>query len=164
MFLPSTENIYGKQKFQTVRKLRVSKTYLKHKKSIRHSQVKEKLRNIQPASQPPPPPPGNIPPIVLNKYAGTFLKILTHIYNSSMKQGIWPTAWRRKKCVTLASRVFPPKLKSNLRNISGLVTLVKIKERLIADLIVSDMKDNIAASQYGNQKRLSIQHYLVKII
>ena len=70
----------------------------------------------------------------------------------------------RKKCVTLASRVFSPKLKSNLRNISGLVTLVKIKERLIADLIVSDMKDKIAASQYGNQKGLSIQHYLVKII
>ena len=66
--------------------------------------------------------------------------------------------------MTPVAKVFPPKLKNNLRSISGLVTLDKIKERLIADMIVSDMKDCIDPSQYGNQKGLSIQHYLVNMI
>ena len=33
---------------------------------------------------------------------------------------------------------------------------VQVEERLIAELIISDMKDNIDTAQYVNQKGLSI--------
>ena len=69
-----------------------------------------------------------------------------------------------KEVVTPVAKVFPPKLLKNLRSISGLVTLDKINESLIAELIVADMKEHIDKLQYGNQKGLSIQHYLVNMI
>ena len=40
----------------------------------------------------------------------------------------------------------------------------KIQEKLISEWIISDIKENIDPSQYGNEHGLSIQHYLVKMI
>ena len=47
-----------------------------------------------------------------------------------------------------------------MRNISGLVTF----EKLLSDMMISDMKATVDPSQYGNEKRTSIQHYLIKMI
>ena len=80
-----------------------------------------------------------------------------------MKQGKWPLIWK-KEFVTPVAKVFPPKLLKNLRSISGLVTMDKISESLIAKLMVADMKEHIDKAQYGNQKGLSIQDYLVNMI
>ena len=41
---------------------------------------------------------------------------------------------------------------SQLRNISGLLTFDKVAEKLIAELIISDMEEKIYPSQFGNQK------------
>ena len=49
-------------------------------------------------------------------------------------------------------------------NISGLLNLDKISEKIISKLMVSDMRKQIDPSQFANQKGLSIQHYLVKMI
>ena len=51
-----------------------------------------------------------------------------------------------------------------MRNISGLLTFDKVMEKLISDMMVSDMKDKTDPSQYGNNKGTSIQHYLIKMI
>ena len=40
----------------------------------------------------------------------------------------------------------------------------KIQEAVISDLIVLDMKQNLDPTQYENQKKSSIQHYLVKMM
>ena len=53
------------------------------------------------------------------------------------------------------AKVFPPKL---------LMSFNKIQEKLISELIISDIKENMDPSQYGNEYGLSIQHYLVKMI
>ena len=52
----------------------------------------------------------------------------------------------------------------NPRSISGLTILDKIQERLIAELIISDIKYHLDESQYGNQKGISINHYLINMI
>ena len=70
----------------------------------------------------------------------------------------------KKEYVSHVAKVFPPKQMKNLRSISGLTTLDMIQERLIAELIISDMKDNLDVSQYGNQKGISINHYLINMI
>ena len=44
------------------------------------------------------------------------------------------------------------------------MTLDKVFEKLIAKIIIKDMKPKIDPSQYGNQYVLSIQHYLIKMI
>ena len=51
-----------------------------------------------------------------------------------------------------------------MRNISGLLTADKVFEKLLSELIISDMKDKIDIAQYGNQKETSIQHYLIKMV
>ena len=53
---------------------------------------------------------------------------------------------------------------SQMQNISGLLTADKVFESLLSELIVSDMEDKADQAQYGNQKKTSIQHYLVKMI
>ena len=35
---------------------------------------------------------------------------------------------------------------------------------MIAEMMVSDMKEKMDISQYGNSKSVSVQHYLVKMI
>ena len=66
--------------------------------------------------------------------------------------------------VTPIPKVTPPKSIEDLRNISGLLNLDKIAEKLIAKMMISDMKAKIDPSQYANQKGLSIQHYLIKFV
>ena len=48
-----------------------------------------------------------------------------------------------------------------LRPISGLKVFNKITENISSDIMIKDMKDKIDPSQFGNQKGLSTQHYLV---
>ena len=53
---------------------------------------------------------------------------------------------------------------SNLRNISQLLTFDKIAEQLVAELIISDMHDQLHPSQYANQKGVSLEHYLMNLV
>ena len=57
-----------------------------------------------------------------------------------------------------------PKGVEDLRNISGLLTFNKVAEKMIAELIIQDMSETLDPSQYANQKGLSLQHYLIKMI
>ena len=95
--------------------------------------------------------------------AGPFAKPLADIINSAIKTGIWPQQWKTE-LVTPVPKVFPPKLLKNLRSISGLMAFNKIMEKLLSEIIISDMKDKFDPSQYCNQHGLSIQHYLINII
>ena len=51
-----------------------------------------------------------------------------------------------------------------LRNISGLFTFNKVSEAMIAELMIADIGKNLFPAQYTNQKGLSLQHYLIKMI
>ena len=60
--------------------------------------------------------------------------------------------------------MYPTETTDQLRNISGLRNFDKIMEKLLADLMISDMKESLDPAQYGNQKGISIQHYLINMI
>ena len=57
----------------------------------------------------------------------------------------------KKENVTPVAKVFPPKLLKNLRSIRGLMSFNKIQEKLISELIISDMKEKMDPIQYGNE-------------
>ena len=61
-------------------------------------------------------------------------------------------------------KVHPTVKTSHLRNISGLFHFDKVIEKLLAELIISDIQENLDPSQYDNQRQKSIQHYLVKML
>ena len=78
---------------------------------ISHLEVKKELENIKTNKS---VPPGDIPPKVLKIFSEKLSKPITDIYNSSLRQGIWPTLWKREY-VTPVAKVFPPKLKKEFK-------------------------------------------------
>jgi hypothetical protein len=106
---------------------------------------------------------GDVPAKVLKHFAKQLAVPVADVINSSIKQGCWPDIFKLEM-VTPVPMVYQPKNIDDLRNISGLLNLDKISEKIISKLMIADMKKNIDKSQYANQKGLSIQHYLVKIL
>ena len=51
-----------------------------------------------------------------------------------------------------------------MRKISGTLNFSKIYEKFIAEALVEDMAATSDPSQYGNEKGISTQHYLIKMI
>ena len=128
--------------------------------SFKPSQVKKYLQRIKTNKS---VPPGDIPPKLVKQFAGQISIPLCDIINSSIKLGAWSKLWKCES-VTPVPKVFPPNSPEELRNISGLLTFDKISEQMIAELIISDMSKKLDPSQYANQKGLSLQHYLIKMI
>ena len=128
--------------------------------SFTHQQVKKHLEKIKTNKA---VPPGDIPPKLIKTFAAEMSKPLSHIINSSIKMGKWSKLYKLES-VTPVPKVFPPKTVEDLRNISGLKTFDKIAEKLIAELIISDMSKKLDPAQFANQKGLSLQHYLIKMI
>ena len=106
---------------------------------------------------------GDFPAKLLKTFDGFFAKPVTDIINSSIRQGRWPDIFKLET-VTPVPKEYPIKTIDHLRNISGLINLDKIAEKLVSKLIISDMKAKLDPTQYANQKGLSIQHYLIKLI
>ena len=108
-------------------------------------------------------PPGDIPPNLIKLFANELAIPLCHIINSSIEDGVWGKIYKIES-VTPVPKVYPPQTVNDLRNISGLLTFDKIAEKIIAELIISDMKEKLDPAQFANQKDLSLQHYLIKMI
>ena len=80
-----------------------------------------------------------------------------------MKRGEYPDIFKFEVC-TPVPKTQPVQNTSQLRNISGLLNFDKVYEKLIAQLIVSDKEAKLDPGQFGNQKGISIQHYLIQML
>ena len=80
-----------------------------------------------------------------------------------MKTGHWPRIYK-KETITPTPKQFPPETREMLRPIANLFNFDKIMEKIITEMIVTDMKEKLDPAQYGNQKNTSIQHYLVRMV
>ena len=108
-------------------------------------------------------PPGDIPSKLIKSFAAQLSVPFCHIINCSIQSGAWSKLYK-SEFVTPVPKVFPPQTLDDLRNISGLLTFDKIAEKMIAEIIISDMAKSLDPAQYANQKGLSLQHYLIKMI
>ena len=107
--------------------------------------------------------PGDIPAKVLKRYSEHFCVPLADIINTCIKTGVWPDRYK-KEIITPIAKVSPTETLSQVRPISNLPLCDKIFESVISDMIVQDMKLKLDPKQYGNQKGLGIQHYLVEML
>ena len=105
----------------------------------------------------------DIPAKILKHFSARISKPLTVIVNNCIRQGVWPEMFK-SEIVTPVPKVPDPKSTDDLRNISGLMNLNKVMEKLVCPLIVEDMKSSLDKSQFANQPGLSTQHYLIKLI
>ena len=93
---------------------------------------------------------GDIPAKILKAFACQLGKPVSDVINTSIRQGCWPDIFKLE-LVTPVPKVFPPKTIDELRNISGLLNLDKVAEKVLAKMMISDMKKNINPAQYANQ-------------
>ena len=106
---------------------------------------------------------GDLPPKLWKLFAAYFAEPLTDIINTSLRTGQYPMIYKFD-VQTPVAKVRPCLRLDQIRNISGLLTPDKVMESLISQLMISDMEDKMDPSQYGNQKGVSLQHYLIKMI
>ena len=106
---------------------------------------------------------GDFPAKLVKYFAAYLAEPLTHIYNESMKRGEYPKVYKFEICTPVPKTNSPENI-TQLRNISGLLNFDKIYEKLLAQIMVSDMAKKMDPSQYGNSKGISIQHYLINMI
>ena len=97
-------------------------------------------------------------------FAANFAPPVTDITNTIIKQGKFPDIYKKTVTVTPVPKSFPTLKLDHFRDISNLFLVDKVVEKVVAELMVEDMKSNIDPCQYGNKKRTSIQHYLVNLI
>ena len=107
--------------------------------------------------------PGDLPARLIKHFAAYLAEPLTHIYNISLRSGQYPQIYKFEVS-TPVPKSQPLESVSQLRNISGLLTFDKAFEKLLAQLMVSDMEAKMDPAQYGNQKGVNIQHYLIQMI
>ena len=107
--------------------------------------------------------PGDFPARLIKQFAAYLADPLTDIFNTGMKRGEYPRIYKYE-ISTPVPKSFPTDSLSSLRNISGLLSFDKIYEKLISQMIIADMEKHLDPSQFGNQKGISIQHYLIQML
>ena len=107
--------------------------------------------------------PGDIPIKLFDEFSVELATPLAHIINVCLTDGIYPDIYKIES-VTPAPKVFPPGKIKDLRKISGLFNCAKIFDKIIAEFLIEDMEPKRDRSQYGNEKKISIQHYLIKML
>ena len=107
--------------------------------------------------------PGDFPAKLIKMFAAYLAEPLADVINTSIRRGEYPQLYKFE-ISTPVPKKYPPRSTSEIRNISGLLNFDKIMETLLSEIMVADMKPNIDPSQYGNQKGVSIQHYLIDMI
>ena len=107
--------------------------------------------------------PGDFPAKLIKEFAAYLADPFTDILNTSVRRGEYPEIYKFEIC-TPVPKSFPVQDVSQLRNISGLLNFDKVAEKLIAELIISDMEEKFDPSQFGNQRGVSIQHYLIQML
>ena len=107
--------------------------------------------------------PTDVPARIYKYFSKYLCKPLSYLINKAIVLGCWPK-FLKLEVVTAVPKVPQPKNIDDLRNISGLMNLNKIMEKVICKLIIEDMKSSLDPAQYANQKGISTQHYLIKML
>ena len=108
-------------------------------------------------------PVGQLPVRLLKEFSVELAVPLAHIFNSSLKQGLVPSVWKRATITPVAKKVSPTS-PGDLRPLSLTPTFSKVLEHFIVPLILDDIKANIDIRQYGNMRGSSTSHYLIRLI
>ena len=105
----------------------------------------------------------DLPMIFIVEFAEELSFPLANVMNESLQQGVYPNLWKLET-VTPAPKVYPAEKMKDLRKISGLVNFSKITDKILAEYLTLDMASSHDSSQNGNEKGLSIEPYLIKMI
>ena len=101
--------------------------------------------------------------VIIKRFASYLSIPLCDIINKAICKGKWPDLYKIE-AITPIPKQYPPTDVNMLRPISLLYFFERTMESLIGDLMINDMKANMDHKQFGNRKKTSINHYLLKMI
>ena len=106
---------------------------------------------------------GYIPIKIISEFSVELATPLAHIYNTCLVNAVYPNLFKSES-VTPAPKKYPPEKINDLKKISWLFNCAKIFDKLITKYLIQDMAPSRDPSQYGNEKKMSIQQYLIKML
>ena len=104
---------------------------------------------------------GDVPFKIFSLFSDQLSKPICNIINSVFIDSVYPEMWK-VEYITPIPKIYPPENLKSFRPLSGLLNCAKIADRIMASYILEDMTCD--KMQYGNEKGLSINHYLIKMI
>ena len=107
--------------------------------------------------------PEDIPAKVIKEFAPYLCIPFSDVINSGLTAGHWPKYYK-KETITPTPKQYPPENREMLCPIANLCNFNKIMEKIISEIVISDMEKQLDPSQYGNRKHVSIQHYLIRLV
>ena len=107
--------------------------------------------------------PGDIPVKIIKEFSQQISIPLCDIINSSLQKGQWADCFK-KEIITPIPKQYPVLQMNMLRPISCLLSFNRVQKMIIVKIIVQDMADKLDPAQYGNRKRTSISHYLIRML
>ena len=128
---------------------------------ISRERVEKKLSEIDIHKS---PGPDSIPNWILKDLLGSLSGPICAIYNSSIRQGVFPTMWKSANVVSLPKVNPPCDIKSDLRPISLTPVLSKILESFVGEWLWEIVGPHIHKDQFGGIKGSSTTHALVDML
>ena len=110
--------------------------------------------------------PGDVPRILLTRYAFQYAKPATKIYNKIIQSSTWPRQWLEEQAVVLSKLKSQcvPQNEEDLRTVSKTAWFSKCFENILGDFILPLIDKYIDPGQCGGLKKSSVSHYLVKLL
>ena len=110
------------------------------------------------------PGPDNLPNWFLRDFGFALCDPLAWIFNSSIKEGIVPSIWKKANVVAIP-KIKPPKsIEQDLRPISLTPTISRIFESIVGKWMLDAIGDKFDKKQFGAIKGRSTSHALVDIM
>ena len=106
--------------------------------------------------------PNELPPRLVKEFAFELSQPLTHIFNSSLSSGIFPSAWKLSY-ISPIPKVNPPASFNDLRPISLTPLFSKVFEGFLTKYIMTDISESLDPCQFGNRPKYSTVHYLISL-
>ena len=104
---------------------------------------------------------GDLFPSTINDLADILSVPLADIYNSILRDYVWPVAWKREYVTVIPKKNIPAGL-SDLRNISCTRFFSKVFEAFVLERLCEEVE--LKSNQYGGVKGCSTGHVLVEVV
>ena len=126
---------------------------------IRRAEVQRELSSIRSNIS---TTPNELPARLVREFAFELSHPLTHIFNSSLASGKFPSAWKLA-FISPIPKVNPPATFNDLRPISLTPLFSKIFEGFLTTWIMADIAASLDPRQFGNRPGHSTVHYLISL-
>jgi len=108
--------------------------------------------------------PDNLPNWFLRDFAFALCDPLCYIFNSSVREGVVPTAWKQANIVAIPKTKPQKSVDQDLRPISLTPTISKVFESLVGRWMLNAIGDKFDSKQFGAIRGRSTSHALVDIV